>query len=76
MDLYKETEHLVNLLRQEGHLTLATQIADSIKYSATGTEILMQLQYYLKAVLETSADYSAEIVSLAKNIHYKIINTL
>ena len=30
MDLYKETDHLINILKQKGHTEIATQLSDSI----------------------------------------------
>ena len=46
MDLYKETDHLINILKQKGHTEIATQLSDSIRYSAIGTEILMKIKRY------------------------------
>ena len=76
MDLYKETDHLINILKQKGHTEIATQLSDGIRYSAIGTEILMKIKHHLNEILKTPQSYDETIVSLAKSIENRITNAL
>ena len=76
MDLYKETDHLINILKQKGHTEKAKQLSDSIRYSAIGTEILMKIKHHLNEILKTPQNYDETIVSLAKSIENRITNAL
>lgn len=77
-DIYSETKKLAILLNNAplSNKEIATELTDSIDYSATSGEALMKLKYYLGELLSNKEKYNNEQVNLASDIYNEIVKLI
>lgn len=77
-DIYFETKKLATILKNASisNKEIATELTDSIDYSATSGEALMKLKYYLGKLLSNKEKYNKEQISLASDIYNDIVKLI
>jgi hypothetical protein len=67
-DIIKELQNIIFFIETNGYIDLSEKLSDTIRYSSTGTELLMKARYYLQLFIKENITISNDDLCSVKKV--------